>query len=224
MKFPVLMINCKVYDESTGNNAVKLAKICESIYKKTKKSIVLCVSPCDVYRVSESAPSIPIFSEHIDGVAFGANTGKIIAKTIKQNKGKGSLVNHSEDRVSLIDIGNALAKLKELKLTSVVCSKTAKESKELAMFNPDMIAIEPPELIGGDISVTTANPKIVSNTVKEVHKVNSKLPVLCGAGVKTGEDVRKAIELGAKGVLVASGVTKAKNQRNAIMDLLKGFD
>jgi triosephosphate isomerase len=55
--------------------------------------------------------------------------------------------------------------------------------------------------------------------------VNSveKIPVLCGAGVKNGEDVRKAKELGAKGILVASGVVKAENPEEAIRDLLEGF-
>jgi triosephosphate isomerase len=33
---------------------------------------------------------------------------------------------------------------------------------------------------------------------------------LCGAGVKTGEDVAMALKLGSEGILVASGVVKAK--------------
>jgi triosephosphate isomerase len=46
------------------------------------------------------------------------------------------------------------------------------------------------------------------------------VPVLCGAGVKTGKDVRRALELGAKGVLLASGVVKAKDPRKALQDLV----
>ena len=46
--------------------------------------------------------------------------------------------------------------------------------------------MEPPELIGGDISVTTADPSIVSDTVAVVKAVNPNVRVLCGAGVKSG--------------------------------------
>ena len=44
--------------------------------------------------------------------------------------------------------------------------------------------------------------------------------ILCGAGVKNGNDVAKAIELGASGVLLASGVTKSSNPSKSLHDLL----
>jgi triosephosphate isomerase len=81
--------------------------------------------------------------------------------------------------------------------------------------------VEPPELIGGDISVTNAKPEVVVEAVRAVHRVDASIPVLCGAGVKNGQDVKKAIELGAKGVLLASGVVKAKDQRQALRDLIR---
>ena len=85
------------------------------------------------------------------------------------------------------------------------------------------MCIEPPELIGGDISVTTANPGIVSNSVEAVKSINDKVKILCGAGVKNGKDVAKAIELGADGVLLASGVVKAKDKEGVIRDLASGL-
>jgi len=90
----------------------------------------------------------------------------------------------------------------------------------LAELNPTFIAVEPPELIGGDISVTTADPAIVSDTVAAVKAVNPSVRVLCGAGVKNGKDVAKALELGAEGVLLASGVTKAKDVHAVLADLV----
>ena len=47
--------------------------------------------------------------------------------------------------------------------------------------------------------------------------------VLCGAGVKNGKDVSKAIELGADGVLIASGVVKAADWHAALSDLAAGL-
>ena len=93
----------------------------------------------------------------------------------------------------------------------------------LAKLEPSILAVEPPELIGGDISVTKAKPEVVSETVEGVHRVAPRVPVFCGAGVKNGADIRKAIELGAEGVLLASGIVKAKDPRAALLDLVKGL-
>jgi len=86
-----------------------------------------------------------------------------------------------------------------------------------------MIAVEPPELIGGDISVTSADPTIVSNTVSLVNSVNPQVVTLCGAGVKNGQDVSTAIELGTSGVLLASGVTKAEDPLSVLRDLVSSL-
>jgi len=90
-------------------------------------------------------------------------------------------------------------------------------------LGPAFIAVEPPELIGGDISVTSADPSIVSDTVAAVKSVNPNVRVLCGAGVKNGEDVAMAIKLGAEGVLLASGVTKANDVDSVLADLVSNF-
>jgi triosephosphate isomerase len=47
--------------------------------------------------------------------------------------------------------------------------------------------------------------------------------VLCGAGVKNQGDVSKALSLGSKGILLASGVVKSAEPREALMDLIKGL-
>ncbi|MBN1275633.1 alpha-hydroxy-acid oxidizing protein, partial [Candidatus Woesearchaeota archaeon] len=88
---------------------------------------------------------------------------------------------------------------------------------------PDFIAMEPPELIGGEVSVSEARPGLIGETVAAVRAV-ADVPVLVGAGVKDGEDVRKACSLGAEGVLVASGVTKAGDKESVIAGLADGFD
>ena len=86
-----------------------------------------------------------------------------------------------------------------------------------------MIAIEPPELIGGDISVSTANPEIISETVSKVSEISSNIKILCGAGVKTRDDVSKAFELGVDGILLASGVVLSNNPRKTLHELVLGI-
>ena len=81
----------------------------------------------------------------------------------------------------------------------------------MAYLHPDIISIEPPELIGTGIAVSKAQPQAVTDTIKLVRAVNDNAVILCGAGISHGEDVSVALKLGTQGVLVASGIVKAKD-------------
>jgi triosephosphate isomerase len=220
---PYIFINFKTYAEATGERAVKLAKICEKVSKKTGTDIMIAVQNVDLFHVAKET-SLPVFAEHIDPVGYGANTGKDLAEALLENGATGVLINHSEDHSDLEEIEKDIDRAANIGLKTVVCAPTAKSSEAIAAFNPDFIAVEPPELIGGDISVSKAKPELISDTVKLVHRVNKKIPVLCGAGVKDHDDVRIAIELGCEGILVASGVTKAKDPEAALLDLIRGLE
>lgn len=216
---PLAVINFKTYKEASGNNAVKLAKICEEISKKTKIGIMVAVQAADIYRVAKSV-SIKVLAQHADAIGAGQFTGHIFTGNIRENGAFGTLLNHSERQLSLDALEKSVNSAKSAGLLAVVCASTPEIAQKASLFSPDFIAIEPPELIGGNISVSTAKPEIITNTIK---KIKSNVPVLCGAGIKTREDVRKAYELGVKGILVASGVVLAKNQREALLSLVNGF-
>jgi triosephosphate isomerase (TIM) len=112
---------------------------------------------------------------------------------------------------------------KKEKIRIVLCAKDHNEAAKFAKYNPYAIAVEPPELIAGNISVSSAKPDVIVKSVKAVHLVNPKIKVLVGAGIKNTEDVHKSIELGAKGILIASGIVFAKNYREAILEMIRGF-
>lgn len=215
---PIIAINFKNYEHSTGDNALILAKICESV----SENIIICVNAIDLQNVAENT-KCSVFAQHVDGLDYGGYTGKILPKMVKSAGGLGSILNHSEDRYDFEDLKQAIKKCKQNNLFTLVCAKDDFEAQEIAKLEPDAIAVEPPELIGGDISVTKADPQVITKTVNMVKQINDNILVLCGAGVKSGEDVRKAIELGAGGVLLASGVTKADNVKEVLVDLYSGL-
>jgi triosephosphate isomerase len=221
MKTPVILINFKIYNEISGVKGLELAKICQDVSNKTGVNISIAPQLVDLSYISEKV-SIPVFSQHVDNIKPGSGTGKTTLEGIKASNATGTLINHSENRLKIADIESIVNRCNELGLISVVCTNSIAVSKAVAMFNPTFIAVEPPELIGGDISVTDADPDIVKNTVKVIREISPKVKVLCGAGVKNGKDVKKAIELGAEGVLLASGVTKAKNPLEVLEDLAEG--
>ncbi len=222
LKTPTIVLNVKTYSEATGQKALEIAKLMDKISKETGVSMAIAVQSTDITLCTRKI-SIPVWAEHIDPIKPGSHTGWTLPEAVKDAGAVGTLINHSEHRLKIADIDVCVTRAKELGLDHIVCSNNVATSKAIATLSPNFVAVEPPELIGGDISVTTADPGIVSNSVKAVRQVDKNVKVLCGAGVKNGEDVKMAIELGADGVLLASGIVKAKDKESVIRDLASGI-
>ncbi|MCL2862921.1 MAG: triose-phosphate isomerase [Methanimicrococcus sp.] len=214
-----ILLNCKTFDEGTGENAVKLAEACREVAQSAGVEIAIAPQIPDIYRTAKSV-DIPVFSQHVDGAGPGSHTGAIYAKAIKEAGAAGSLINHSERRLTLADIESAAAALKKNKMSSVICVNNVSTAAAAAAFNPTYVAIEPPELIGSGISVSKANPDIITDSVDAAARINPHVKVLCGAGISQGEDLKVAVELGAKGVLLASGIVKADDPKGALYNLV----
>lgn len=222
LQTPAIVLNVKTYGEATGVHAVEIARLMEKISKETAVGCAIAVQACDITRCAQET-TIPIYAQHVDPIKPGSSTGWTLPEAVKSAGAVGTLINHSEHRLILADIDTCITRIKDLGLDSLVCTNNVATSQAVSTFSPSMIAVEPPELIGGDISVTTADPGIVSTTVKAVRSINTTVKILCGAGVKNGKDVAKAIELGADGVLLASGVVKAKDKEAVLRDLVSGI-
>lgn len=222
LHLPVIVINFKVYERAVGTAAATLAKALRVVAKKRKASIVFCACATDMLKLSTRS-SVPVFAQHVDGVGLGAHTGALPVQVIMDAGASGSLINHSEKRISHDEIKAAVDALREQGLLSMVCAKDAKEAKELAQLHPDYIAVEPPELIGQDVSVTKADPKTIQDTLWLVHEVSPDIGVLCGAGIKTADDVHAALRFGCCGVLLASGITKAHDPGAALDAMIDGL-
>ena len=207
-----MVVNFKTYMEATGKRAIEVAKVAEDVSRETGVTIVVAPQFTDIEPVSKTV-DIPVFSQHIDAVKPGAHTGHVLAEAVKSAGADGSLLNHSERRINPSEITESVKLCAEADLRSLVCADTTEASVGIAKMMPDMIAIEPPELIGTGISVSKARPELITESVNEIRKLNRGVKVLCGAGVTSAEDVSKAIELGSEGVLVASGIVKSKDPR-----------
>lgn len=216
----ILIINFKTYKEGTGQNALKITKAAERAQKSEKGNIILVPQTADI-RLVKNNTKLKIFAQHIDTEEQGGHTGSNNIDTLIQAGIKGTLINHSEKRLPLKKIEQTIKLCKTKKIISVVCTKTLAETKKIIKYEPDYIAIEPPELIGGNISISEAKPKLIEQTA---HTATKKTNILCGAGIHTQQDIQTAKTLGAKGALVASGIIKAKNTEKEIKKLLKGFN
>jgi len=222
VRTPVILLNFKAYPEAMGPKAVALAKVAVEVSDRMGASIVVAPAATDIARVAHEV-RIPVFAQHVDAVEAGARTGWVPPEAATAAGAAGTLLNHSERKVPRKDLEDLIPRCSALGLEVVACADNLREAESIAGLSPEFIAIEPPELIGGGVSVTKAKPEIVSGAVERIHRANPKVDVLCGAGVKTGRDVSRAIELGAVGVLLATGVVRAKDPRKALTDLAKGL-
>ena len=215
MDKPLIVVNFKTYESASGQSAEDLAASMEKFTDRNFRMIAV-VSAFDLHSIASNSTNLEVWSQHLDPVGKGSYTGWLEPESATYRGAVGTIINHAEHKVSIKHVKELMDMLPS-DFPICACAADVSEAIELAKLNPTFIAVEPPELIGGDISVTTADPSIVTDTVKAVKSVNSNVRVLCGAGVKNGSDVRKAIELGAEGVLLASGVTKAEDV-NAVLD------
>jgi len=219
MNTPIVILNYKTYLESSGENALELARALKSASEESGITMVAAPQAADIYRIQDQI-SLPIFAQHIDPITPGGHTGSNLIETLIEAGISGSLINHSENRMKLADIDEVIQLCKQNDIESCVCTNNIATSKAIATFSPDAVAVEPPELIGTGISVSQAQPEVVEDSVKGVKSINKKIKVLCGAGISTGDDMKAAMDLGADGVLLASGIVKAENPKEALLDLV----
>lgn len=212
---PFLIVNFKTYTEGTGRNALKLAKICKIAEKRFQ--VILAVQPADILPVSKLR--LNVIAQHVDSFEQDRHTGAILAEDIKQEGAIGTLLNHSEHKVSFSILKNTVERCKRIGLKTFVCAASGNEAKKIASLRPFAIALEVPELIATGNSISKQKPKSVRRFVLNLKRIGERIIPLCGAGISNAEDVKAALQLGCKGVLVSSAIVKARNQKKAVLNL-----
>jgi triosephosphate isomerase len=214
----MIFVNFKTYEQGTGELAVELAKVCQSVSNKTSIKIIPIVQAVDLFRLSRLG--LTVWAQHLDDIDFGPNTGSILPQAVTAAGAKGTLINHSENKLPEEMVKEIVKKCQALKLKTLVCADNLEEAKMILEAKPDFLAYEPPEFIGSTTdSVSSAKPDVIKNFVREIKKI----PVLVGAGIHSQKDVRVALKLGAQGFLVSSDVVLSRNPQKELLDLAGGF-
>ncbi len=222
MKTPIVAVNYKAYyPYSFGEHAVKIAKDAKKVWEETGIQIILIPPATELKTILDvvKGTDILVFAQHADPIDPGAHTGYLPLEGLKDAGIHGILLNHSEHRLILADINKLIKKAKSLGLKTLVCADVPETGAAVAVLEPDIVAVEPPELIGTGIPVSKAKPEVITRSVEMIRKVNKDVIILTGAGISKGDDVYAAIKLGTLGVLVASAIVKAKEPYNVIKDM-----
>jgi triosephosphate isomerase (TIM) len=218
-----LIINLKNYLETAGDNTIKIVKDAERVSEKLDVEIILSPPQPSLALITKQT-NLKIISQHVDLKKTGSTTGFYIPEIIEKIGAKGSLINHSEHEIKIDEIKLLIEKLKILQLISIVCVKTIEELIEILEFEPDYIAIEPPELIGTQKSISSEKPYLIRKCSEILKNDNQKSKLICGAGINRKEDIKIALENGALGMLVSSSITKANDWYSKIFELASAFN
>ena len=223
---PIFLINYKAYREAIGENAVVLTEAIEDVAESFRDiTFIISPQPSDIRLLRNIVQKVKIFGQHADPIEPGAHTGHILLEALKEAGVSGVMINHSERRLDYDAIRFIVNRTKELGLLSCVCADTPEKSFEVSKLIPNFVAFEPPELIGSGISVSKAKPDLLRRSVEAVFKGGEgKVIPLCGAGISTPEDVKKAFELGAKGILVASAIVKSSDPYEITLKMAEAIE
>jgi len=210
-----VLVNLKAYPCDPVEVATAAADVADD------SGVRVAVAPQAANIESVAETGVETWAQHVSPNEYGSHTGSTLAEAVADAGAVGTMLNHSENRLKLAGIDASLDAADRVDLETIVCANNPGQIGAAAALGPDAVAVEPPELIGTGTPVSKADPDIVTGAVDAAARVDGDVDVLCGAGISTGEDLVSASDLGASGVLLASGVAKADDSRAALEDLVE---
>lgn len=217
----VLAVNMKTYPSAFGSKGEEIVRLASTVSKETGVRVIVVAPIIASGRLARLYSDIYI--QHADPVGLGAHTGYTPVAAAAREGVRGVMINHSEHKMIYRDVARVVEAAKSEGLEVLACADTPGEAAGLAYLGPDMIAVEPPELIGSGIPVSRARPEVITQGVEAVKRVSTDIEVLAGAGITGGEDARRSVQLGASGVLVASAVMKARDPYRKMLELAEAL-
>ena len=207
LRAPVFEIGLKGY--LYGAEAVSLAQAADQVSAELGVSIVFDPQAVDIPAVARATEHLFVFAQHMDPVTPGRGVGAVLAEALREAGAVGTMLNHSERRMTLADIDRAIGRAKEVGLATLVYADSPEEAGALALFRPDIILAEPPDLIATAHSAATEMRGFVERSIELVGRIDPAIIVMSAAGVQTPADVTAMIRLGVGGTGSSSGILKA---------------
>lgn len=213
----IIILSLKTYKESTGKAAIKLLSSVKKISRETGVKIIPAVQPTDIYRIKKEL-GIEVWAQHMDPIEPGKNMGWLSPYALKEAGASGVVINHSEHKTTDENVKKILDKAKEYKLKNVAIAFDVKTVIKYDSWNPDYISYEREDAIGTGKSMVNQE----RDNIKKLISV-LKRPLIIGAGIATGDDVKDAVQVGAVGVIMASRFVLAKDPEAKLRELAEGF-
>lgn len=213
----MIFLSLKTYPEATGEAVIKLLAAAKAVSQATGVPIIPCAQATDIYRIKQEL-DIEVWAQHVDPINPDRHSGWISPYAVKQAGATGTVLNHAEHLLPPDQIKQSIDKAHQYGLKVLVICETTDLAQQVSIWNPEFIAYEKAHLIAGPIAMIDeeeANIRQLAQTLPQ--------PLIVGAGITTGEHVRKSLAAGGKGVILASALVKAEDPQVKLRELTTPF-
>jgi triosephosphate isomerase len=216
----MIIINFKLYPETFGEKALKLAKIIKKVSDDTQHRIIIAASPLDAFRIKENTGA-EVWLQNIDEYFEGQSTGWISFKQAQTLGINGSLLNHSEHKIPHGKILKILKNKPDNFEIALCVASLGQINKWAAKSKADFLMYEPPSLIASSTKSVATDQ---AETIKHALLVSPKIPLIVGAGIKNATDTQICSKLGVNNVALSSAFVLNPDPESFLRQLISGFN
>lgn len=185
---------------------------------KYEVSVIFTSPLLDIEFLHREVPEVWIFAQSMDPDEAGRSTGATIAEAVQAVGADGVLLNHAERPLGREALVKSITRSREVGLMSLVCASTLANAIELAYLRPNMILIEPPELIG---TMNGARRPNVGKINEAIRRVDSRILVMHSGGISSPKDVFALIAEGADGTGSTSAILESGSPEQTAVEMIR---
>ncbi|MBR2570792.1 MAG: triose-phosphate isomerase [Clostridia bacterium] len=201
-----------------GDQIIDLAMAADEAAAEYDIRVIFTTPYADIREVAKRTKNLYVFAPHMDAIPVGRGLAWVLPESVRAAGAAGAMLNHSERPLEVAVLCRTIERARELNMMTIVCSDTIREAKSIAQMGPDMMVVEPVELIG---TGEACGMEYVKASVEAVRSVNPEIGVLVGGGIANGEDVYNVLMAGADATGSSSGIAKAKDPGAMAREMLR---
>lgn len=219
----MLVFNFKNYLSASFYNIKKYLDPINSLDSEIKDLVFVAPNVVSLGIALHMYPNINFISQNVSFVSDQKSTGHIHVDVLLDAGVKYSIVNHSENRVSISESTlDFLCNLQSKGMRFFICCESVEEAIFFLKINPFAIVYEHRDLIGSNISVTTKMDD-VKNFIHIFQNNSVITKPLIGAGISNKKDIMDSLLLGASGVFVASAYVNSVDPYEKLLEFISPF-
>jgi triosephosphate isomerase (TIM) len=173
-------------------------------------AVIVTPPALDVEAVKRAGPGLWIFAQAMDLAQPGTSTGVILPAALAAVGADGVMLNHAERPLDEALLPQAVEQARAAGLQTLVCAEDVAQAMRFAAWGPDVILLEPHELIGSAHRIL--RPWIEPANAA-VAQIDPRVLVMHAGGVADERDVRAILAQGATGTGCTSAIVRAADRR-----------
>lgn len=200
-----------------GQDALELAQVAEEASLKSGVSVIYTPQLTDLALISRKVQHLYLCAQHMDALRPGKGQGSILPEAVRAAGATCVMLNHAEHPMTVAALRAAIDRAREVGLWSIACADSITEAQAVAAMSPDILVVEPSELIGTGV---TSDEQLISASTRAVKEINPEIQVLQGAGISNADDVYRTIFAGADATGSSSAICKAADPAKMLREML----